>query len=337
MVTFVSIKTTSDSNYLGLAATIAATFTSASGNETFFKVNASGGQSANFSGTGFVYNDDGVPIDGTVTSIALKIGAETIALISGLSLDVSAVAAAFLPGGDPTAVLDMFGDMRVRGNIGDDTLGSGNGDDVFLGGRGADHMNGRDGVDTVDYSGAPAGLTASLTNPAINTGHAQGDTYDSIANLIGSKFNDRLVGNASANALTGGNGNDNLAGGANRDTLTGGKGNDTLLGGRGVDQLLGGLGDDVFRYNKLNEGRDQVNFLDPGDTIQFKASILGLDPGDTANFVSNTSPSSPTAAFLFDTDDRTLIWDANGSAAGGQTLILTLGAGAIQAGDIVLI
>jgi Ca2+-binding RTX toxin-like protein len=95
------------------------------------------------------------------------------------------------------------------------------GADVFFGGDHPDVFNGMPGPfgpndsgnDTVDYSHATAGVTASLLNPASNTGAAAGDIYISIENLRGSSFDDTLTGDGNNNVIEGGLGNDTLNGG----------------------------------------------------------------------------------------------------------------------------
>ena len=81
----------------------------------------------------------------------------------------------------------------------------GNAVDNFLrGGLGSDALNGQGGFDWADYQKAAVAVTANLTTPASNTGEATGDTYTSIEGIVGSAFNDTLVGNAVENFLRGG-------------------------------------------------------------------------------------------------------------------------------------
>ncbi len=82
------------------------------------------------------------------------------------------------------------------------------GNDVLEGRGGRDTLRGGDGLDQASYSTAAASVTASLANPAVNTGDAAGDTYHSIEGLVGSAFDDTLAGDANANLLSGGQGND---------------------------------------------------------------------------------------------------------------------------------
>ncbi|MFC1459980.1 calcium-binding protein [Microvirga arabica] len=72
---------------------------------------------------------------------------------------------------------------RLRGGRFDDTLIGNSRDNVLEGVTGADILNGRGGFDFARYKSALEGVTASLADPTINTGHATGDTYISIEGL----------------------------------------------------------------------------------------------------------------------------------------------------------
>jgi Ca2+-binding RTX toxin-like protein len=101
---------------------------------------------------------------------------------------------------------------RVRGGRFDDKLTGNSRDNVLEGVTGADILNGGRGFDFARYKAAPTGVTASLADPSVNTGHAAGDTYFSIEGLQGSDFADTLIGNDANNVLVGGRGGDTLDG-----------------------------------------------------------------------------------------------------------------------------
>ncbi|MDQ6435690.1 calcium-binding protein [Mesorhizobium sp. LHD-90] len=201
---------------------------------------------------------------------------------------------------------------------GDDNLFGQDGDDILNGGGGADSLSGGNGTDTATYETAAAGVVASLTTPASNTGDAAGDTYSSIENLTGSAFGDTLTGNSAVNVILGGNGADTLNGRGGNDTLTGGSGNDNFL----FDTAVGaGNVDDVTDFNFVN------------DTIRLDATvfnaIVGLGVLTAAQFVANASGTAADAndRIIYETDTGNLFYDTNGNAAGGSTLFATLDAG----------
>jgi len=121
----------------------------------------------------------------------------------------------------------LTGIERLIGSAGDDTLSGSAGNDTIIGGAGADILVGNGGVDIVDYSGSNAAVSVDLGSGGGLGGDAQGDTLNSVENLVGSAFNDTLTGDSGVNSLSGGNGDDTLQGGAGADTLDGGDGIDT--------------------------------------------------------------------------------------------------------------
>ena len=174
------------------------------------------------------------------------------------SLAGTTITAILFSGGDGNDTLDASAaaiGITASGGAGNDTLTGGTANDRLNGGPGADKLNGGGGVDSADYSTSPIGVTASLANPASNTGEALGDVYNSIEGLIGSPSDDLLIGDANDNTLVGGVGLDRLFGGGGNDTITddtgassemnGEAGNDTIYGGPGNDYITGGDGDDV--------------------------------------------------------------------------------------------
>jgi Ca2+-binding RTX toxin-like protein len=147
-----------------------------------------------------------------------------------------------------------FNDLLI-GNQFANTLDGGAGNDTLSGGGGADALIGGEGVDTADYASSSAGVTVAVAQGFSiggSGGDAQGDSVSgTIENLIGSAFDDILIGDFTGtgvtdNRLDGGAGNDTLSGGVGNDTLIGGSGNDTLVGGDGDDALIGGSGIDTL-------------------------------------------------------------------------------------------
>jgi Ca2+-binding RTX toxin-like protein len=114
----------------------------------------------------------------------------------------------------------------ITGGLGADTLNGGAGDDLFLTGAvsdGLDTIAGGTGVDTIDYSGRAVFVNVTLA-PSSPSGIAgEGDLLATdMENVIGTDYNDIIVGNASANELVGGTGDDTLSGLAGDDVLEGG-------------------------------------------------------------------------------------------------------------------
>jgi Ca2+-binding RTX toxin-like protein len=153
---------------------------------------------------------------------------ETGALM--MVLPSSGVGVEVFAGADNDVVFAGAGHDIVHGEAGNDGLYGGIGNDLLDGGAGGDVLDGGQGVDTATYVNAVAGVTAIFDSSGtglVNSGEAAGDNYVNLENLIGSDFNDILIGDAQANTLTGGLGDDTLVGRGNSDTLDGGDGNDT--------------------------------------------------------------------------------------------------------------
>jgi Ca2+-binding RTX toxin-like protein len=204
-------------------------------------------------------------------------------------------------------------------------------DDTFVASADRESFSGQGGSDTVSYELAHAGLTANLAKPAGNTGDAKGDTYNSIENLRGSAFNDKLTGDAKDNVLEGGAGKDQLDGSKGVDTasyehatsgvtasldkpnsntgeaagdtykgienLTGSAFNDKLTGDGAANQLKGGAGDDTLSGGGGNDtliGGPGADILNGGPG---KDMFVHLLPSDGVDLIQGFNVKDDTLQF----------------------------------------
>ncbi|KRE15964.1 hypothetical protein ASE66_09255 [Bosea sp. Root483D1] len=160
----------------------------------------------------------------------------------------------------------------LTGNAGVNILEGGAGNDILEGGVGADTLNGGAGADTARYAASAAGVTIelNLSGPQVSGGDAAGDIFIGIENVIGSNFNDNLLGSAAANNLAGGDGNDYIDGRGGADVLNGGNGTDTL-------SYVGSVaGVTVNLTANTATGGDAT-----GDIISNFENVLGSNAADT--------------------------------------------------------
>lgn len=125
------------------------------------------------------------------------------------------------------------GPYDVDGAPGDDLL-------VWLPGN---RLAGGPGTDTVSFVRATQGVVADLTRQSVS-GSAGDFSLTGFEHVVGSRYDDRLIGDAGPNRITGGAGDDRIEGGAGDDTLLGGAGDDRVYGQAGADRLVGGPGND---------------------------------------------------------------------------------------------
>lgn len=146
------------------------------------------------------------------------------------------------------------GDETLDGLAGDDFLYGGSGNDTLIGGAGLDFHFGEGGFDAVDYSGSPGAVRIRLWGDGRGEGSdAQGDRFISIPHIIGSNFDDAIVG-AGQPGDNYNPGDNRIDGGDGDDTLYGLGGSDTICGGEGADFMNGESGNDLVDYSDAASG-----------------------------------------------------------------------------------
>ncbi|MES2907340.1 MAG: hypothetical protein V4691_10045, partial [Pseudomonadota bacterium] len=214
-------------------------------------------------------------------------------------------------------------DNMLVGGDGNDILDGADGNDLLVAGNGNDTLIGGNGTDIADFSQTSSAINASLNAGTYTTGNLEAGTLSSIERMIGTAYNDILIGDGGANHLNGGDGDDFLVGGAGPDALIGGNGIDTVsyafsgssvsinlnngagLGGDaqgdnlvGIENLIGTGFNDSLRGNSVaniiegGNGSDSLYGEDGNDTLIGGASNDLLDGGngnDTASYAGSAS------------------------------------------------
>ncbi|MDB5407969.1 MAG: Hemolysin-type calcium-binding repeat-containing protein [Rhodospirillales bacterium] len=162
------------------------------------------------------------------------------------------------------------GDDNLRGTAAEDVISGGAGNDTLEGGPGADTLDGGTGVNTLSYAHAASGVSASLLAGAGYVGDAKGDVLSNFQNVIGSAYDDTLVGDGNNNVLRGGAGNDILCGAGGYDRYFFGAGD-------GRDQIINGVATNCGSSGELDLGpgiaTDQIWLLHSGNDL--KVDVMG--------------------------------------------------------------
>ena len=189
-------------------------------------------------------------------------------------------------GGDgPDTILAGTGDDMLSGGSGPDVLKGEAGDDIMFGGIGqsaqngdSDELLGGDGFDMAAYSDLNIALdvAADLRNQNLTTagGTAPYNPFNQLIvdteGLIGSKFDDKLIGDDTANWLIGGGGNDTFGTMvADATGALGSGGNDVIIGDKiRLDSLIG-------KYAGYTNGLDANGNAIHGFTGALTGGLLG--------------------------------------------------------------
>ncbi|XWK86427.1 MAG: hypothetical protein U7127_19695 [Phormidium sp.] len=198
-------------------------------------------------------------------------------------------------------LLGNEGDDKLYGNQGQDILKGGEGADEIYGGKGEDSIwgeigfdtiDGGAGSDTIDYSTSPSGVVVNINenrdynneqNPGIFDlepnfeidagtgldGYGTVDKLRNLENIIGTAFNDILIGNSADNHIQAGAGNDLIISSKGDDIYEGQDGIDAISFRRDIDGV----------YVELKEGYAKDGF-EGLDTISQIENVVGSENDD---------------------------------------------------------
>jgi Ca2+-binding RTX toxin-like protein len=194
-------------------------------------------------------------------------------------------------------------DDLLHGDAGDNQLTGGAGDDTLIGAAGSDTLIGGEGDDVAVYASTSSAVDVDLS--AGTAVHVSGtDHLQSIEIVVGTPWDDRLIGDGADNLLVGGGGNNVLIGGDGNDstdytwvdngvqvnlatgtahhdrgtdylesieTVTGSAQDDVLRGDAAANALFGGAGDDTLAGGGGSDvlvGGDGIDIVDYADVGQ---------------------------------------------------------------------
>ncbi|MCL1467055.1 calcium-binding protein [Argonema galeatum] len=215
-----------------------------------------------------------------------------------------------LGGTEGDTIYGDAGDDKVAGDEGEDILRGGDGADEILGGDGQDFIvaesgydtiDGGAGIDTVDYSIAPSGVLVNIDDLSYNNqanagefdlevnfdiapgtgldGFGTVDKLISLGNIIGSAFNDTLIGNSPDNHIQAGAGDDLIISTEGKDIYDGQDGIDVISFRRDASAV----------YVDLKEGFANDGFQ-AKDSIAQIENVVGSNFNDRiyADDIANT-------------------------------------------------
>ncbi|MGE5609064.1 MAG: calcium-binding protein, partial [Bacillota bacterium] len=179
-------------------------------------------------------------------------------------------------------------DLIVGGNTADTLIGGpGNdriygmgGNDTLDGGPGSNTLDGGNGRDTISYASnaSPVNMLIRRRKVYSSTGTDRTDQVSpTVETIIGTPFDDLLLGNASINLIRGMGGNDTLQSLGSSDTLDGGEGNDRLIVAAPAVTVIGGLGNDTADFSPRTDNLRITLDGNPNDGTPREKSNVGAD------------------------------------------------------------
>ncbi len=220
------------------------------------------------------------------------------------------------------------GDLEIEGLAGNDKITGTSGNDYIDGGDGADSMNGRMGDDTYIVDNVK-----DMVKEAANQGN------DTIITTL-KKFSlakltnvENLTYEGSVDADLTGNKQDNI--------IKAGDGHDNLYGGLGNDILTGGAGEDAFVFNtKLGSSNVDIitDFVSGEDWLSLDKKLFKkLAKSFTEdNLVYGDKALDNNDYLIFNSDNNTLYYDADGSGTKASAVEIVVVGTMIDFNDIVV-
>lgn len=217
-------------------------------------------------------------------------------------------------------VIEGFGGKdKISGTSGNDYIDGGVGADVMSGGRGDDTYivdNSKDKVAEASNGGVDTIITTLNKYSLAKMPNIENLTFDGIGNA-------NLTGNKQNNIIVAGDGDDYLEGKEGNDSLTGGAGADkfvfnTKFGSTNVDTITDFVsGEDVLVISKKIAKKLAKNFTED-------------------NFVYSNKAENSNDYLIFNTQNNTLYYDADGSGSKSDAVEIVVVGTMIDFADIVV-
>ena len=227
-----------------------------------------------------------------------------------------------------TQIANLDNIENVIGTSGTDLVWGSAGDNVyrFTGHASGtyDYFDGRGGNDTADFSLCGTAVWVDLDYAGIEAwssltaANEQIADLDNVENIVGSAFDDVLIGDSGANVIAGGYGNDQLTGGAGPDAFVFNK---ALNAATNVDQVTDfNVADDVIHLD-----RAVFSSLKPG-VLKEGAFVVGSAAGDANDHI------------VYNSATGALLYDADGDGADAAVQFAQLGTGlALTSADFLVV
>ena len=154
----------------------------------------------------------------------------------------------------------------IDGGTGKDQFKGGAGNDHFVGRGEGELFNGFGGVNTLDYSVYDQAIYAHINSMWVKNRETdeQIDALDNIWNMVGTGYDDLILGDDHGNMLFGGPGDDEISGKEGNDIVIGNAGEDVLNGNTGNDSIIQ---DDNVHFNSAT-GVLKVVGTESGDRLR---------------------------------------------------------------------